>query len=279
MTELMTDPTTPASHDPRPVTHRVGTGDRRWPADVVPQLHAAVEIADRVLASSNRGALAVELYREWFNPLLALAGADLRRSLAGVYRSAHAGTRSRHAVEDLWVIDRHDVVGRDGWWRTWNDTWVPTRSRAGATRVLFTPAPNSEALAEFVSAATTHLRAERAPWLLACATDPRRLRRTAGAVLYLPDGRMPAGLIEAVHPMLTDETPPLCLRLGAGAAVAEYPANGMSFGEHRCHLVARALRTSAARRAPLRAIAATFSAHGLDPSAPHLSGPGRRRVA
>jgi hypothetical protein len=239
----------------------------------------AADVAARAAVAPDRPALAVELYREWFNPVVAPAGGDLRRSLAGVYRAAHVGSRSRHAIDEMWVLDRHDVVGRDGWWRTWNDSWVPTRSRAGATRVLFTPIPNSDALAEFVGAATTHLRGEQAPWLLACATDPRRVRRSAAAVLYLPDGVVPAGLVEAVQPMLADDTPPLCLRFGAGAALAEYPSNGMSFGEHRCHLIARALRTSAARRAPLRAIAATFSAHGVDPSAPHLASRQERRAA
>ena len=250
-----------------------------WPAWAIPQLEAAAAVAERVAVAPNRSAVATELYREWFNPEIVPPTNEPRRSLAGLYRAAHAGSRARFAVDDVWVLDRHDVVGRDGWWRTWNDSWVPTRSRVGATRVLFSPIPTTDGLADFVGTLTTRLRAERAPWLLACATDVRRLRRMSSAVLYLPDGTVPSGLIDAVEPLLLPDTPPLCLQLGPGVALAEYPSNGMSFGEHRCHLVARALRTSAARRDPLRAIASTFSANGLDPTAPYLSSRADRRAA
>jgi hypothetical protein len=43
----------------------------------------------------------------------------------------------------------------------------------------------------------------------------------------------------------------------------------MTFGEHRCHLVALALRHPSSAREPLRTIAAAFAAHGIDPAAPH----------
>jgi hypothetical protein len=239
----------------------------------VPQLEAAADIARRVAGERGHPSMAAELYREWFNPLLDVASENpLRRPLPGVYRGAHAGSRAQFVSDGLDVVDRFDVVGRDGWWRTWNEAWVPTRSRCGAVRVLFSPRPTSEDLESFVSIVTTHLRAEPMPWLLACATDPRRLRRMAAAVLYLPNAQsMPEQLLADLRPTLTDATPPLCLRLDDGAALAEYPTNGMSFGEHRCHLVALALRPRAARRDPLPAIAQVFESHGLDPSAPHRS--------
>ena len=52
-------------------------------------------------------------------------------------------------------------------------------------------------------------------------------------------------------------------------AVAGYPDNGMTFGEHRCHLIALALRRPASARDALRAIAETFTAHGIDPAQPY----------
>jgi hypothetical protein len=253
-----------------------------WAPWAVPQLDEAAALVRRLTDERSNPSIAAELYREWFNPVIEPAGPmGVRRPAAGLYRAAHAGSRSRVLTDGVWVVERNDIVGRDGWWRTWNDAWLPTRSRAGALRVLFSPQATPEALGTFVGTVTAHLGDLRLPWLLACATDPRRLRRHAGAVLYLP-GRdeLPAGvleLVDAVRPVLASGTPPLCLRLADGAAVAEYPTNGMSFGEHRCHLVALALTTRSARRAPLLAIADVFAAHGIDPAAPHRSASRRRR--
>ena len=102
-------------------------------------------------AVAERGNVASVLYREWFNP--ALLGADLRRGrrpLAGLYRAAHAGSGRRVREDGVMLVDRHDVVGTDGWWRTWGEYWTPPRSRPGSIRVLFTPQPDR--LGEFVDA-------------------------------------------------------------------------------------------------------------------------------
>jgi hypothetical protein len=245
-----------------------------WAPWAVPQLQQAAALVDRLSGERRHPSIATELYREWFNPVIEPAGATgVRRPAAGLYRAAHVGSRSRAVSDGVWVVDRNDVVGRDGWWRTWNDAWLPTRSRAGSVRVLFSPHPTAEALETFVATATANLGALPLPWLLACATDPRRLRRHAGAVLYLPGAHdLPAGvldLVEQLRPVLAEGAPPLCLRLADGAAMAEYPTNGMSFGEHRCHLITLALAERAAPRDPLSAIAAAFTEHGIDPSAPH----------
>ena len=104
----------------------------------------------------------------------------------------------------------------------------------------------------------------------ACATNPRRLRRVAPAVLDVRDlDTLPAGLLARLTPLLRAVTPPLCLPVAPGVAVATYPDNGMAFGEHRCHLIATALRHPSSAGDPLRAIAAVFTAHGIDPAAPH----------
>jgi hypothetical protein len=160
------------------------------------------------------------------------------------------------------------VVGTDGWWRTWGEYWTPPRSRPGSIRVLFTPQPDR--LGEFVNQVTHALLDSREPWALACATNPRRLRRVASAVLDVRDlDALPAGLLARLTPMLRAVTPPLCLPVAPGVAVATYPDNGMAFGEHRCHLIATALRHPSSTGDPLRAIAAVFTAHGIDPAAPH----------
>ena len=65
----------------------------------------------------------------------------------------------------------------------------------------------------------------------------------------------------------------MCLPLGPGIAVAQYPDNGMTFGEHRCHLLALALADARsiepAGALVLDVIAQVFAAHGVDPSTPY----------
>jgi hypothetical protein len=44
----------------------------------------------------------------------------------------------------------------------------------------------------------------------------------------------------------------------------------MTFGEHRCHLVAVGLRHArSAGSEPLQAISGVFAAHGIDPATPY----------
>ncbi|MCU1658908.1 MAG: hypothetical protein JWO57_3564 [Pseudonocardiales bacterium] len=261
-----------AEQDHEVPPRRPDAASGRWPEWARPQLRSALSITRRVQASGRRTALANELYRRWFNPIVA-PPVELGRPwlpLAGLYRSAHAGSASRIVIDGVSVVDRHDVVGRDGWWRTWGDDWLPTRSRSAAVRIMLSP--RADALSAFVATITTALLGEPVPWLLACPTDGQRLRRPASAVLYLPHvDALPLGLLTLLRPTLRQVMPPLCLPLAPGAALAEYPDNGMSFGEHRCHLLALALRTPIARRAPLQAIADVFASHGIDPGQPYRS--------
>jgi hypothetical protein len=241
-----------------------------WPDWVEPQLLEAVEIAGR----AERQHLAAELYREWFCPSVGRAGEVLRggRPLAGLYRSAHAGSALRRsdADDELDVLRRHDVVGRDGWWRTWGETWTPPRNRPGSIRLLMTPRPDE--LATVVRVVTAALLDSEHPWLLACATDPRRLRRTGGVVLDLADvAHLPRATITELVPLLRPVAPPLCLPVATGIAAAEFPDNGMTFGEHRCHLVALGLRRQGGADDALAAIAEVFVRHGIAPEHPYLN--------
>jgi hypothetical protein len=77
-----------------------------------------------------------------------------------------------------------------------------------------------------------------------------------------------AQVLRAARPLLRTDTPPLCLPVARGVAVAQYPDNGMTFGEHRCHLLALALRRPGRS---LGEIADVFAAHGVDPSRPYRS--------
>jgi hypothetical protein len=258
----------PQARPPRRTDVGGGDGGGQWPQWAVPQLLAAAAIADGV--RGERGlVLPAELYRRWFNPVLG-PGASTGRPLAGVYRSAHAGSAHRIERDGLAVVDRNDVVGRDGWWRTWNDRWLPTRSRAAGVRLLLSPRP--ERAGDLVRVITSRLRGAPVPWLLAVSTHPARLGRPAAATLYVQhSAQLPLDLLQELRPLLQDVTPPLTLPIVPGAGLAQTPGNGMSFGEHRCHLVALALRTAAARRDPLAAIADVFRMHSVDPAHPYRS--------
>ncbi len=254
-----------ASQRPAAAQHLGGAAAGPWPTWAVPQLEAAVALA---AAAPDLMSVAALLYRHWFNPLAGPVDLGDRGPLAGVYRNAHAGSRSRRRADGVSVVSRHDVVRVGGWWRTWGDYWTPPRSRPGSVRLLLTPAPDR--LADFVATVTGRLLPGRLPWSLGCATDPRRIARCGSAVLDLPHlDAIPAGLLDELEPLLQPVTPPLCLPVAPGVGAAEYPDNGMTFGEHRCHLVALALRHPSSERHPLRAIAAVFAAHGLDPAHPY----------
>jgi hypothetical protein len=91
-------------------------------------------------------------------------------------------------------------------------------------------------------------------------------------VLDVPSlAALPTGLLDALDPLLHPVAPPLCLPVRGGVGLAEYPDNGMTFGEHRCHLVALALRHPSSDGNPLSSIAAVFRAHGIDPARPHAA--------
>ena len=240
-----------------------------WPAWARAQLAQAVQVADAYRSEPRPTTLAGELYHEWFTPPVVDAPRELlRRPLAGLYRQAHTGSTRRTDDEELPTIERRDAIGRDRWWRTWGAQWTPSRGRAGGLRTLFSP--RLDALGDFVAAATSVLLEVDEPWLLACPTLPSRLRHSGSAVAYLPDdATLRAELVAALAAYLRSDTPPLCLPLAPGVALAEQPGNGMTFGEHRCHLVALAIEPSEGTTNPLRAIADVFGAHGIDPAEPY----------
>jgi hypothetical protein len=240
-----------------------------WPEWVVPQLTAAVALA---ATATDRMSVAALLYRNWFNPVVGDAsGLPSGTPLAGLYRAAHAGSGTRIRRGAVSVVARQDVLRAGGWWRTWGEQWTPPRGRPGSVRLLLTPRP--EALADFVAAVTGRLLARRTPWSLACATDPWRIARTGCAVLDLPGiDDLPTDLLADLQPLLRPATPPLCLPVAVGVGAAEYPDNGMTFGEHRCHLVALGLRHRRRSREPLSTIARVFRTYGIDPAAPHRAG-------
>jgi hypothetical protein len=251
--------------EPAAVSTLGGTAAGPWPDWAHSQLLRAVRLAQD--APDDLG-VARLLYREWFSPVVVEAAELRHRPMVGVYRAAHAGSRSRRRSGGVSVVDRFDLLGPDGWWRTWGAAWTPPRSRRGSVRLMLTP--RLDALPDLVATVTEALLPTELPWSLGCATRGRRLARLGGAVLDVPSlDVLPGGLLDGLAPLLHPVAPPLALPVRDGVGLAEYPENGMTFGEHRCHLVALALRHPTSASDPLRAIAAVFGAHDIDPARPY----------
>lgn len=235
-----------------------------WPEWARPQLMRAVELAE---GAPDHLGIARLLYREWFSPLVGET-APATRPMVGLFRAAHAGSRKRVRVGSVSIVDRFDLLGPDGWWRTWGQAWVPPRSRRGSVRLMLSP--RLDRLPDLVAAVTRALLPTDVAWSLGCSTRAPRLARLGAAVLDVPSlDAVPTALLDELEPLLHPMAPPLALPVRPGIGLAEYPDNGMTFGEHRCHLVALALRHPSSGSNPLRTIAAVFGAHDIDPARPY----------
>ncbi|HKI34291.1 MAG TPA: T3SS effector HopA1 family protein [Gemmataceae bacterium] len=140
---------------------------------------------------------------------------------------------------------------------------------------------SAPAAVSFVAEVTATLNTLDVPFRAKALSDPGAYRRADAGIIYLGRRhyRRLADAVAALHERLAaglrPTTPLFTWPLAPGLGFAEDPGNGMSFGQHRCRLLAHGLwlsfvqgdRTAGARAATL---AATFRNAGLDPEAPHL---------
>jgi len=137
-----------------------------------------------------------------------------------------------------------------------------------------------------VAAATTLLNAAEVPFRLKVLSDPNAFYRADAGVLYLRRpcleriGDALARIYAALAHGLRPEVPLFTKRLAAGLGVAEDPDGEISFGQHRCRLVAQALGQAfvagrCTRNQRASTLVGAFQRAGLDPLRPHL-GPGSR---
>jgi hypothetical protein len=133
----------------------------------------------------------------------------------------------------------------------------------------------------FVARVTYALNRADLPFTLDVLADPARYGRGPAADLLV--ARVDAAAVIAVlRPLLrtlgthrSGDAPAFAKPLGRGLALAEEPAGGERFGEHRCRLLAEALvavgdeglRPPAAR---LAAVRERFAADGISLEAPYL---------
>lgn len=139
----------------------------------------------------------------------------------------------------------------------------------------------SPAAPRLLAAASRFLNGGSFPFRAKVLSSPAAYRRADAGVLYLAseDYESARGALALIYAEVRDglrlDVPLFTRALAPGLGIAEDPGNGLSFGQHRCRLVAGALwaahqdgRSDA--RSKRRAVAAAFERAGLDPDAPHL---------
>ncbi len=144
----------------------------------------------------------------------------------------------------------------------------------------------ASAAVSFIATATSLLNESRLPFQVKVLRHPHAYHRADAGVIYLRRryrarveaviGRIYSSVASGLRP----EVPLFTKRLADGLGFAEDPSGSLSFGEHRCQLVAESLwqsflsgQVDRCRRAD--ALAAAFIRQSLDPLRPHL-GPGSR---
>jgi hypothetical protein len=170
----------------------------------------------------------------------------------------------------LAVTARRAGVGWEGGW--WTTAGAVGPASAPMLRVYWNcPAGSAAAL---VARVTSGLEELLLPYTLKCPSAEVYFDRVEPVVLYLgvDDWSAASETLRGVHASLVDRlrppVPPLTLRLGWGAAAAEDPADGSSFGQSRTRAVADGLVRAAARgltdeETTLAVVAFQLSAHGI----------------
>ena len=136
--------------------------------------------------------------------------------------------------------------------------------------------------APLVAAISRELNAVTAPFWAKVRDSPDGHGRADSAVLYVFRDSFAhlrdrlATVLERVDEHLVDAVPMFTKEVATGVGVAEDPGNGLSFGQHRCELVARGLWQAHrdGRNDPTKrheAIERQFRDAGLDPTRPYLS--------
>ncbi len=167
-------------------------------------------------------------------------------------------------------------------WQAWSKLWTHEHASAGSelVRLYLTCAPHTSLHA--ISLVSDRAEQWEVPWRLASTAMNTPVPAADATVLYLPvatlDHLRPQleQLVTDLQPFLASSVPALTLRIARGASLAQNPADGRSFGEHRCSLVARSALDSQQfhhREQVVRTMRA-FAEAGIDPRRPYLEAAG-----
>ena len=134
----------------------------------------------------------------------------------------------------------------------------------------------------FVRAISHTLNAMQIPFRAKVLKDPATYQRADAGVLYLKQrvyNQAREALLKVygmVKPHLLETVPLFTKPLAAGLGLAEDPGNGLSFGQHRCELIAEALwrsfnQSSSGEDTRVTVLATTFKDAGVNPLYPYLN--------
>lgn len=167
-------------------------------------------------------------------------------------------------------------------WQAWSKDWTEQHNRAGSdlVRLYLTCAPHTSLHA--IGMVSERARGWDVPWRLTSSALNTAVPAPDATVLYLPldaltDIRPQLDeLVVDLQPFLANTVPALTLRIARGASLAQNPADGRSFGEHRCGLVARSVIDSQNFHHKEQVVRTmhTFAAAGIDPKRPYLEAAG-----
>jgi hypothetical protein len=204
---------------------------------------------------------------------------------------------ARRAVTTLHLVDP-DRLGRvlhDRWylglaseqgarpearvWQAWGPRWTADLAGPGGPGLVRLHLSVDPRTALHALGTVTH-RAQgwQHPWQLTSTALDGELPAPESTVLRVPAASLLAlraeivTLVEDLRPFLAAGVPALTLRIGRGASLSENPADGRTFGENRCRLVAAAVIGSMRvhHRAQVDRAIATFADAGVDPERPYL---------
>ena len=163
-------------------------------------------------------------------------------------------------------------------WQAWSKQWTESHARAGSdlVRLYLSCAPHTSLHA--IGLVNDRAKQWDVPWRLTSTAMNTPVPAADATVLYLPVdslGTLRAELEQLVvdlQPFLAGVVPALTLKIGRGASLAQNPADGRSFGEHRCSLVANSVLGSQAchHREQVARAMRTFADAGIDPERPYL---------
>ncbi len=163
-------------------------------------------------------------------------------------------------------------------WRAWGERWDPAVHPHGELLRIFLACAPGTGL-QTVATVTDHAHRWSEPWMLSSRALHEPVTRPDATVLTIPVTslhplRAPLQrLVTDLRPLLASQAPLLTLHVMRGVGIAENPRPDLSFGRHRCGLVAAAVL--AHREEPLTRLQkrtqAAFWSVGIDPRRPYRS--------
>ena len=169
---------------------------------------------------------------------------------------------------------------QDGFYFAFGET-IPDKVDSGSwLRVYWNVSP--EGAVELVRRVSESFNRHELPYRLKCPQRSSAYTRVDAAVLYIGIRHAPIAselvgdIYPALQPLLSGPTPLFAKRLGHGLALAQSPADGQSFGMHRCQIVAEGLKAAwesggATEHDRLAAIEQQFDLRGVSLKASHLN--------